>query len=72
MKDESYESFKGPFRLEGKPLLLDALGPCDAPITGSERVKVQPDTNRATLVAYLPQGVVSQGDAAAALDAILR
>lgn len=70
--DESYESFKGPFRLEGKPLLLDALGPCDAPITGSERVKVQPDTTRATLVAYLPEGVVSREDASAALEAILR
>ncbi|NIN66149.1 MAG: hypothetical protein GTO63_15940, partial [Anaerolineae bacterium] len=34
---ESYASLKGPFNLAGKPLLVDAEGPCDAPITGSER-----------------------------------
>jgi DNA/RNA-binding domain of Phe-tRNA-synthetase-like protein len=68
---ESYESLRGPFRLEGKPLLLDALGPCDAPITGSVRVKVKEDTARATLVAYLPQGVVCEDDASRALESIL-
>ena len=56
---ESYESLRGPFNLEGKPLLVDALGPCDAPITGSQRVKVSAETERATLVAYLPAGVLS-------------
>lgn len=56
---ESYESLRGPFNLEGKPLLVDALGPCDAPITGSQRVKVAADTGRATLVAYLPAEVLS-------------
>lgn len=56
---ESYESLRGPFNLEGKPLLVDALGPCDAPITGSQRVKVTADTGRATLVAYLPAEVLS-------------
>lgn len=56
---ESYESLRGPFNLEGKPLLVDALGPCDAPITGSQRVKVRADTERATLVAYLPADVLS-------------
>ena len=55
---ESYESLRGPFNLEGKPLLVDARGPCDAPITGNTRVKVTPDTKRAWLVAYLPAGVV--------------
>jgi len=55
---ESYESLRGPFNLEGKPLLVDAHGPCDAPITGNSRVKVTPDTKRAWLVAYLPTGVV--------------
>ncbi|MBZ5535025.1 MAG: hypothetical protein LAO31_03640 [Acidobacteriia bacterium] len=55
---ESYESLRGPFNLEGKPLLADAQGPCDAPITGGQRVKVTPDTRRAWLVAYLPAGVV--------------
>ncbi len=59
---ESYESLKGPFRLEGKPLLLDARGPCDAPITGSERVKVKEETGRATLAVYLPQEVVGAAD----------
>ncbi len=54
---ESYESLRGPFNLAGKPLLLDALGPCDAPITGGQRVKVTEETNRAWLVAYLPAGV---------------
>ena len=51
---ESYESMRGPFSLEGKPLLCDMLGPLDAPITGSERAKVTGDTIRAWLVAYLP------------------
>ncbi len=53
---EAYESLKGPFNLAGKPLLADAQGPCDAPITGSRRVKVGPATARAWLVAYLPAG----------------
>lgn len=56
---ESYESLKGPFNLEGKPLLVDGIGPCDAPITGSQRVKIGADTERAWLVAYLPTGVVA-------------
>jgi DNA/RNA-binding domain of Phe-tRNA-synthetase-like protein len=56
---ESYESLKGPFNLEGKPLLVDALGPLDAPITGSQRAKVTPETERAWLVAYLPREAVS-------------
>ena len=56
---ESYESLRGPFNLEGKPLLVDAQGPCDAPISGNQRVKVIPETNRAWLVAYLPAGVVA-------------
>ncbi|NIO29750.1 MAG: hypothetical protein GTO29_14485 [Candidatus Latescibacteria bacterium] len=51
---ESYESLRGPFRLEGKPLLCDAAGPLDCPITGNERVKVTPGTQRALLVAYMP------------------
>jgi DNA/RNA-binding domain of Phe-tRNA-synthetase-like protein len=55
---ESYESLRGPFNLESKPLLVDEVGPVDAPITGSARVMVQPDTSGAWLVAYLPRGVV--------------
>ena len=57
---ESYESLKGPFNLEGKPLLVDAEGPLDTPITGSVRVKVRPETRRAWLVAYLPEGLVTR------------
>jgi len=55
---EAYASLRGPFNLEAKPLLADAEGPCDAPITGGERVKLLPDTTRAWLVAYMPSGVV--------------
>ena len=55
---ESYESLRGPFNLEGKPLLVDELGPCDAPITGGVRVKVAAGTTRVWLVAYLPGAVI--------------
>jgi len=67
---ESYESLRGPFSLENKPLLVDELGPVDAPITGSTRVMVEPSTTVAWLVAYLPAGVVSTGQASAALEAL--
>jgi DNA/RNA-binding domain of Phe-tRNA-synthetase-like protein len=60
---ESYQSLRGPFTLEGKPLLLDADGPIDAPISGNEKVKVTPETEKAWLVAYLPEEVVA-GEAA--------
>lgn len=56
---ESYESLRGPFNLDGKPLLEDAEGPLDTPITGGVRVKVQKETRRAWMVAYLPAGVVT-------------
>ena len=56
---ESYESLRGPFNLEGKPLLADAEGPFGTPITDGVRVKVQGDTRRAWMVAYLPAGVVT-------------
>jgi DNA/RNA-binding domain of Phe-tRNA-synthetase-like protein len=69
---ESYESLRGPFSLEGKPLLVDAQGPCDAPITGSQRVKVTPETQRAWLVAYLPAGVVASEAAGQTLKGMLR
>jgi DNA/RNA-binding domain of Phe-tRNA-synthetase-like protein len=54
---ERYESLRGPFNLEGKPVLADARGPCDTPITGGERVKVRAGTSRAWLVVYLPLAV---------------
>ena len=57
---ESYASLRGPFNLEGKPLLLDAEGPLDTPITGGVRVMVRPETRRAWMVAYLPEGVVTR------------
>ena len=69
--DESYESLRGPFKLEGRPLLLDAHGPCDSPITGSQRVKVNNDTHRCTLVAYLPQDIVSLEDAQQTLNELV-
>ncbi len=56
---ESMLSMRGPFDLEGKPLLEDAEGPFGTPITDSERVKVTAATRRAWLVAYLPEDVVT-------------
>ena len=60
---ESYESLKGPFNLQDKPLLEDLRGPCDAPITGSERVKIHSDTLSAWLVAYLPADTLTSATA---------
>lgn len=68
---ESYESLKGPFNLEGKPLLVDANGPCDAPITGSRRVMIDEDTQQAWLVAYLPGDEVGPESALEALERLL-
>ena len=56
---ESYDSLRGPFNLEEKPLLLDDEGPLDTPITGSQRVKVVPGTTSAWLVAYMPASELS-------------
>ena len=67
---ESYESLRGPFNAEAKPLLVDEIGPIDTPITGSERVKVQSDNEKAWLVAYLPKDVVFSDDAWLALEVI--
>lgn len=54
---ETMESLRGPFPLEGKPLLADEHGPFSTPITDSQRVKVLPETTNALLVAYLPAGL---------------
>jgi DNA/RNA-binding domain of Phe-tRNA-synthetase-like protein len=70
--DESYQSLRGSFRLEGKPLLCDALGPLDCPITGNERVKVTAETHRAWLVAYLPSDAVDTAGARDALEKIVK
>ena len=68
---EAYESLRGPFKLEGKPLLVDDDGPVDSPITGSQRVKVRPEGRHAWLAAYLPAGVISLEEAGEALRDLL-
>jgi DNA/RNA-binding domain of Phe-tRNA-synthetase-like protein len=56
---ESYESLRGPLNLAGKPLLADAGGPLDTPITGNEKVKVTQEATVAWLVVYLPEQIVT-------------
>jgi len=68
---EGYESLRGPFNLEGKPLLADSEGPFGTPITDSQRVKVTDGTRRAWLVAYLPAGVVTPEAVRQELQALL-
>jgi DNA/RNA-binding domain of Phe-tRNA-synthetase-like protein len=68
---ESYESLRGPFNLEGKPLLADPQGPFGTPITDSQRVKVTGDTRGAWVVAYLPAGTPSADRTAKVLDDLL-
>src|SRR4029079_4685493 len=43
---ESYESLRGPFSLEGKPLLADAEGPFGSPITDSRRAQATDESTR--------------------------
>ena len=69
---ESYESLRGPFNLEGKPLLADGEGPFSTPITDSQRVKVQEGMGRAWMVAYLPRGVVTPEEVQSTLDDLLK
>lgn len=68
---EAMVSLRGPFNLEGKPLLVDTEGPVDTPITGGERVKVGSNTGRTWLVAYMPAGVVTSDQAREALEGLL-
>lgn len=68
---EGYESLRGPFNLEGKPLLADGEGPFGTPITDSQRVKMKEGDRRAWMVAYLPRGVVSPEAALETLDRLL-
>jgi len=68
---ETYVSLRGPFNLEGKPLLVDADGPCDTPITGGVRVKVREDTRRVWLVAYMPAVALSPDCGPTALRMLL-
>jgi DNA/RNA-binding domain of Phe-tRNA-synthetase-like protein len=68
---ESFDSLRGTFDLAGKPLLEDRNGPFGTPITDSHRVEVLSATDRAWLVAYLPEGAQAPGVAGEELAAIL-
>jgi len=68
---ETFESLRGPFNLEGKPLLADPEGALGSPITDSVRVKVQEGTERAWMIAYLPRDMVDPGDVRKRLDELL-
>ena len=68
---ESYESLRGPFNLEGRPLLVDATGPADTPITGGVRVKAREDTARVWLVAYMPLETTTEECGRNALECLL-
>lgn len=68
---ETYESLRGPFNLEGKPLLADAEGPFGTPITDSQRVKLREGDRRAWMVAYLPRGLLTPEAGRNALDDLL-
>jgi DNA/RNA-binding domain of Phe-tRNA-synthetase-like protein len=68
---ETLDSMRGELDLEGKPLLEDAAGPFGTPITDSHRVKVLPETTRACLVAYLPEGAGLEPRVPQLLDEIL-
>ncbi|MCS7183564.1 MAG: phenylalanine--tRNA ligase beta subunit-related protein [Thermoanaerobaculum sp.] len=68
---EVLNSLRGTMPLEGKPLLTDEEGPFSTPISDAQRVKVHEDTDRVWLVAYLPQGVVSQECVRQALKSLL-
>lgn len=65
---ESYLSLRGPFHLEGKPLLCDSNGPLDCPITGNDGVKVTPETCGAWLVVYLPSGEITAEEVRGVFD----
>lgn len=68
---ETVQSLRGPFNLEGKPLLEDGQGPFSTPITDSERVRVHEGTERAWMVLYLPKGKIDPADARARVDELL-
>ena len=71
LEGESYDSLRGPFSLAGRPLLVDALGPCDTPITGNQRVKVRPETQHSWLVAYLPSELITPESCGEVLSELL-
>lgn len=51
---EAIHGLRGPFELEGKPVLADMRGPFGTPITDDHRVVLQPEDRAALLVAYVP------------------
>lgn len=55
---EIMESMRGPFNLEGKPVLVDAESPFGTPITDAERIKVTQDSGTFWMVVYLPGAAV--------------
>ena len=65
---ETVESLRGPFPLEGKPLLEDSQGIYSTPITDSRRASVGPGVKNATFVAYFPE----EGFDAARAEASMR
>jgi len=67
VEGEGYESLRGPFNLEKKPVLFDPDGPLDTPITGNVRVKVERDTTTAWLVAYMPASELDLDTASATI-----
>jgi hypothetical protein len=71
LEGESYESLRAPFRLEGKPVLCDEDGPLDTPITGNIRVKVDPETMSAWLVASMPANQIELDLARATLGELV-
>lgn len=58
---EEMLSLRGPFDCEGKPVLFDAVGPADVPITGAERSRVTEATRRAWLIVYAAEDVFPAG-----------
>ena len=52
---EPVESLRGPFPLEGKPLVEDSRGIYSTPITDSRRASVGPGVKNATFVAYFAE-----------------
>ena len=69
---ERMDSLRGPFALEGKPVLVDRLGPFGTPITDSERVRITGKTGECWLVAYTVGEAGGVGVARQELAALLR
>jgi len=68
---ESMISLRGPFNLEGKPVLEDGEGPFGTPITDSERVRVDAGTREAWLVVYGVRGLAGEDEVARTLRRML-